>query len=188
MTALLPKDRRFTLPETLATCLAIAGVEAFDLDVAAERANYCALKWCGPRDWPDDWRQWDDATRKAQGRHVGLDGLSSTWFGHVWCNPPYSDVGPWVAKAWEEMRAARCFSVTMLLPSGREEQAWWQEHVEPWRDQDLDSDNRLTTHFLPGRPRFGRPGDPTCQRPKNRRPKTGAVVLHWWRVPNWGAP
>ena len=28
------------------------------------------------------------------------DGLSQPWDGQVWCNPPYSGLDAWLAKAW----------------------------------------------------------------------------------------
>jgi phage N-6-adenine-methyltransferase len=31
------------------------------------------------------------------------DALTQSWAGErVWCNPPYSDIRPWVEKAWRE--------------------------------------------------------------------------------------
>jgi len=101
------------------------------------------------------------------------DGLAASWAGErVWCNPPYSDIGPWVAKAWAEMND-RCRLVVMLLPANRCEQAWWQDMVEPRRDRSMG----LTTKFLRGRHRFERPGVPT---PKGGdRPPFGLVLLTW---------
>lgn len=53
------------------------------------------------------------------------DGLTQSWAGEtVWCNPPYSDIGPWVRKAWAEHAGAR--AIVMLLPANRTEQSWWQ--------------------------------------------------------------
>lgn len=41
-------------------------------------------------------RPWNSKTP----RHC-TDGLSESWAGErVWCNPPFSDVRPWVEKAW----------------------------------------------------------------------------------------
>lgn len=65
-------------------------------------------------------------------RHT--DGLLHSWSGErVWCNPPFSRLEPWVAKAWHEMRNG-CESVVMILPANRCEQKFWQEFVEPFRD------------------------------------------------------
>ena len=59
------------------------------------------------------------------------DGLIQSWGGEVvWCNPPYSELRAWVAKATAETSA----TVVMLLPANRTEQPWWQEYIEPYRD------------------------------------------------------
>lgn len=127
-------DERYTTRETLDWCARRAGVDGFDLDVAA-----CAEASCAPRYFD-----------KAQ------NGLLQPWFGRVWCNPPYSDLAPWVTKAWAELNANRVDLVAMLIPATRTEQAWWQRDVEPYRDG--RAAGRLSTHFLPGRTAFARPG------------------------------
>lgn len=59
------------------------------------------------------------------------NGLEQSWAGErVWCNPPYSDIRPWVAKAWGSCAEL----VVMLVPANRTEQAWWQDLIEPFRD------------------------------------------------------
>ena len=54
-----------------------------------------------------------------------IDALSVDWGDHIppderspwcWCNPPYSDIGPWVEKAAEQSRA-QSQAVVMLLPA-----------------------------------------------------------------------
>jgi phage N-6-adenine-methyltransferase len=87
------------------------------------------------------------------------DGLRQSWAGErVWCNPPYSNVRPWIEKAWAEA----CHSangylptgapvIVMLLPANRTEQGWWQELVEPFRDE---RSPYLRTEFLRGRTDF----------------------------------
>lgn len=136
------------------------------------------------------------------------DGLSQPWRGAVWCNPPYSDCGAWVRKAWAEYGHpgwepctckhgaqhhdgygtscvygyCECVAFTldrperivMLLPANRVEQAWWQEHVEPFRDR---SDSPLRVEFLRGRMRFDRPG--AVIGPKGDRPPFGVCLLIW---------
>lgn len=62
------------------------------------------------------------------------DGLHQSWAGEsVWCNPPFSDIKPWVQKAWAEHRTAT--GIVMLLPANRTEQRWWNVLVEPFRDR-----------------------------------------------------
>lgn len=118
------------------------------------------------------------------------DGLARSWANErVWCNPPYSDIRPWVEKAWLEWRRIEVDDIdalgaaylvpsspeliVMLLPSNRTEQGWWQELVEPHRDQGGD----LSVEFLPGRPRFICVGE-TAVLP-NQRPPFGCCLLIW---------
>jgi phage N-6-adenine-methyltransferase len=115
------------------------------------------------------------------------DGLKMRWDGErVWCNPPYSNLYDWVAKAWHEHPRTR--GIVMLLPANRPEQKWWQELVEPYRDR---QGSPLTVEFLPGRMRFSRPD--AVIGPKGDRPPFGCVLLIWhggwpWTVtPNAGA-
>lgn len=98
------------------------------------------------------------------------DGLSQPWHGRVWCNPPYSDLKSWVAKAWAEFD--NCENIVMLVPANRTEQKWWQEHVELQRRLGL-----LTVEFLPGRMRFDRPD--AVIGPKGDRPPFGCALLIW---------
>lgn len=102
------------------------------------------------------------------------DGLAQPWPGAVWCNPPYSDCGAWVRKAWEEWRAGTARRIVMLLPANRVEQAWWQDHVEPFRDRPASP---LRVEFLRGRMRFDRPG--VVIGPKGDRPPFGCALLIW---------
>lgn len=84
------------------------------------------------------------------------DGLGKSWAGEtVWCNPPYSDLASWVAKAIHEVSHG-CPKVVMLLPADRTEQPFWQRFIEPLRD----SGRGIRTRFLPGRPSFGSAATP----------------------------
>jgi hypothetical protein len=104
---------------------------------------------------------------------VALDGLRQSWAGErVWCNPPYSSLEPWVAKANRSVNAAL---VVMLVPANRTEQGWWQRHVEPWRDGRDALGPRL--EFLPGRPRFIKHGHDRVE--PNQRPPFGCCLLIW---------
>ena len=101
------------------------------------------------------------------------DGLTQSWAGEmVWCNPPYSNLYDWLAKAWAEFEGTR--GIVMLLPANRVEQKWWQEWVEPFRDK---PDSPLSVEFLPGRMRFIRPGVEIS--PKGDRPPFGCCLLIW---------
>lgn len=100
------------------------------------------------------------------------DGLTRSWRGErVWCNPPYSDIRPWVDKAWQEwMRGAEM--VVMLLPANRTEQGWWQELVEPGRQL-----GRVRVEFLAGRLRFI--AHDKTEVGKNERPPYGCCLVIW---------
>lgn len=98
------------------------------------------------------------------------DGLRQSWAGErVWCNPPYSNIAPWVAKANAETAAL----VVILLPANRTEQRWWQDHIEPHRDRG----GRLSVEFLPGRLRFLRRGATEIK--PNERPPFGCCLAIW---------
>lgn len=102
------------------------------------------------------------------------DGLAQSWAGErVWCNPPYSLIGPWLEKAWAEPSAL----VVMLVPANRTEQGWWQDHVEPFRDK---PDSRLSVEFLRGRLRFIAAGKDEVG--PNERPPFGCALLIWRRA------
>lgn len=141
-------DDRRTPPELLAECAELAGVEAFDLDAAASADNAKAPHW----------------------HDLAADGLAQSWFGRVWCNPPYSNAGRWVAKAIDE--APRCAVIAMLLPANRTEQRWWAELVEPRRRS-----GDLPVYFLTGRRRFDRPGWTIPA--KGDRPPFGLCLVVW---------
>jgi phage N-6-adenine-methyltransferase len=101
------------------------------------------------------------------------DGLAQPWAGErVWCNPPYSDIGPWIEKAWEEHERAEL--IVLLLPANRTEQTWWQEGVEPYRDR---TGSPLRVEFLRGRLRFIASGRSHVG--PNERPPFGCCLLIW---------
>ena len=52
------------------------------------------------------------------------DGLAHPWHGNVWVNPPFSGVGAWVQKAYNEAAIGRA-SVTMLIGARPDTQYWW---------------------------------------------------------------
>jgi phage N-6-adenine-methyltransferase len=81
------------------------------------------------------------------------DGLAQSWAGErVWCNPPYSDIRPWVAKALAETREGGCELAVLLLPNNRQEQPWWQDMIEPVRDR---IGSGVSTRFIRRRRNFG---------------------------------
>ena len=104
------------------------------------------------------------------------DGLQQPWTGVVWCNPPYSDLNPWLRKAWSEWRSrsGHLVRIVMLVPANRTEQAWWQDYVEPYRDGPVYP---FRTRFLKGRTRFIKPGQTEIG--ANERPPFGCALLLW---------
>ena len=99
------------------------------------------------------------------------NGLQQSWTGErVWCNPPYSNLGLWLCKAWDEY--PHTDGIAMLLPANRCEQSWWQQWVEPHRDR---ADSPLCVTFLPGRMRFIRAGATGIG--PNERPPFGCCLL-----------
>jgi phage N-6-adenine-methyltransferase len=101
------------------------------------------------------------------------DGLAQDWNGErVWCNPPYSAIEPFVAKA----AGMESGLAVLLVPANRTEQDWWQRWVEPHRD----NGGPLSVRFLRSRVRFlspetGKPGD---------APPFGCALLIWNRLPS----
>ena len=102
------------------------------------------------------------------------DGLAKTWaYERVWCNPPFSNILPWVERAW----TSGADLVVMLVPAVRTEQPWWQDHIEPYRDGRMTGGFELTTRFLAGRISFGHPGNPEGAGVGS--PMFGCVLLVW---------
>jgi hypothetical protein len=149
----------------------------FTLDVAAARHNAKCRRYytLGPGEsysakqlsfLPDEVVGDPDA--------LGIDGLAHEWAQgeRIWCNPPFSDIGPWVRKA------SFCpATVVMLLPANRCEQPWWQRYIEPWRDE---RGMYLRTRFLSGRRCFRNRGASIANR-TSRNPPFGIVIVIWDR-------
>lgn len=122
-------DTRETPLSLLAPLIAEFG--PFTLDVAASALN----------------------TKAPRYFDIAADGLVQSWAGErVWCNPPYSNLLGWVAKASREHRDG-CPLIVMLLPANRTEQPWWQDQIEPYRD----GRGSIETRFIRKRVDFGKP-------------------------------
>lgn len=75
----------------------------FTIDVAADSTNHRVARYYTEKE----------------------DGLKQDWSGErVWCNPPYSFIDPWVAKA-----ARREAQVAVLMLPVRTDRPWWHEHI-----------------------------------------------------------
>lgn len=71
------------------------------------------------------------------------NGLSQSWRGVCWCNPPYGrEIGKWVQKAYLSSRDGS--TVVMLLPA-RTDTKWFHEYIY----------NQAEIRFIKGRLKFG---------------------------------
>lgn len=164
----LQKDERYTLKPTIDICKPFVGLsidDEYTMDVAAcDASHWAPLYYTKER-----------------------SGLEVPWYGHVWCNPPYTNIGAWVLKAVamvERKQAgtleAPLHSISMLLPSNRTDLGWWQGYIEPYRD----CGGPLETYFLK-RQRFGYPGNPEGKpvkvdgKTKYGGSNFGSVLLVW---------
>jgi phage N-6-adenine-methyltransferase len=99
------------------------------------------------------------------------DALEQDWTGErVWCNPPYSDISPWVRKA----TLGGADLAVLLLPANRTEQRWWQLYVEPTRD---GKGPGPSVEFMAGRLRFLAPGAQSIG--ADERPPFGCCLVIW---------
>jgi hypothetical protein len=83
------------------------------------------------------------------------NGLAQPWAGErVWLNPPYSNVGPWLAKGRAAFWDGLIDCLVALLPSFTDRR-WWHANIE------LDRRcPEFELRFLKGRFAFGCPGNP----------------------------
>ena len=87
------------------------------------------------------------------------------WWGRVWCNPPYNNIGPWVDKAITELDAGNCISVTFLIPAST--CTFWFERLWARASQIV---------FLSGRIRFQ--GPHIHEEVKRANATNPSVVVH----------
>lgn len=101
-------------------------------------------------------------------RAEGGDGLVAAWEGDglVYCNPPYSDTMPWMARC-REAGAAR--PVVAMLPARTDTRAWWR-HV--WQPE-------IAVVFVSGRIRFVPGGGEMA----TGGGKFASAMPCWWRDP-----
>lgn len=72
----------------------------FSCDLAASAENHLCPVWYG------------------KGSPHGENGLAASWSGVAWCNPPFSNIAPWV-------ELCHCRPAVILVPANRTEQEWW---------------------------------------------------------------
>lgn len=153
----------------------------FTLDAAAARHNAKCKRYYarGPSPANDNGRQLSLFPEEvvADPDALGYDGLLQPWGRgeRVWVNPPFSNIAPWVAKA------TFCpATVVMLLPANRTEQPWWQEYIEPYRDDYAILDDDPRVRFLAKRRSFTIRGEAITNR-TGRNPPFGVCVVIWDR-------
>lgn len=88
--------------------------------------------------------------------------LNQEWFDNNWCNPPYSDIAPWVEKAIEQHRSGK--TTVMLVPS---------DTSVKWFKRAFESCNEV--RFISGRLSFV---NAATQKPVNGNNK-GSVLFIW---------
>lgn len=158
----------------------------FDLDAAASHDNTQCPMYCtqqGSFVQPVKDGLWARAPESAMLLHPA-DGLTFSWRGRrVWCNPPYSDIEPWIVKAW--MSGA---DVAYLLVPNWTDRKWWLTWVEDFRDgrgagSDVTEETgmELRTEFM-ARQRFLYNGEPIRTKDgKIGQPEFGLVGLIFTR-------
>lgn len=140
-------NRRYTTAEFMDFIKEKAGVDAWDVDVAADAESHHAPRWFSLLPYAGS---------------AGLDGLVQSWLPsdlgqcmvtlspskcvccaprmlwRAFVNPPFDDLGSWLAKTWATIKEANNIGIELriafVLPGDRNEQHHWQEHVEPFRD------------------------------------------------------
>ena len=142
----------------------------------SEKVDDRSTTWEDFQEFSHNWGPFDlDAAALPHNAKCGWfyspkrSGLTNPWSGRVWCNPPYSDIDRWVARAWDQ--SDNCERIVMLLPANRTEQAWWQDMIEPYRGK------QIKVHFLRGRRRFIAHDDDQIR--PNSRPPFGVCLVIW---------
>jgi phage N-6-adenine-methyltransferase len=59
------------------------------------------------------------------------DGLAQDWRGVMWCNPPYSTVDQWIAKAYEASKAG---ATVVCVTYAKVDTRWWHTYIEPFAE------------------------------------------------------
>lgn len=167
-------NRRYTPRAFMSWIKRVAGVEAWDLDAAADDESHHAPRWFSVADMPgsagvDGLAQpWAPTRTWRAMRSLMLDSGANihelpAW--RIFCNPPFDDLGSWAAKVWVTLAEAERdpqgveYRIAFVLPGNRHEQPFWQELIEPFRDgRAVRFGYRLECHFPPGRPAYAKPG------------------------------
>lgn len=164
-TKLKPEDdpnSRFTTRDLMtwikATCAQELSLPSpdfeFDLDPFAHPESHWGKEW---------WTKADNA-------------YARTMHGRSFVNGPWDECDQVVA--WIVAQLPRNFRLdfcAQVLPGNRQEQPWWQGLVEPIRDRRDRGGVVVTSHYPPGRSRYGFPGCPSFGRDMN----VNSLLLIW---------
>jgi phage N-6-adenine-methyltransferase len=76
-----------------------------------------------------------------------VDGLRQSWVGVCWLNPPYSDISPWVKKAYESAQQGAI--VVALLPAFTDT-LWFHDYASHGEIEILKGRLMFAHHDIPG--------------------------------------
>jgi len=91
----------------------------------------------------------------------------------VWLQPDFAKVEEAVRAAHLRIQSG-CDLIVLLMPWNRQEQPWWHEYIEPYRDGKQGS--VVSTRALKGRVKFGTPSDPEGMK-KHPKIVNGKIVM-----------
>lgn len=123
----------------------------FQLDVAASRHNALCEKYI-------------DESLNALSQSMEWLGDESCLGSYVWCNPPYSDIGPWVKKAAEQSKQNGVGVVMLVMMD--QSVGWYKDAIATCQEVRLVIGGRLA--FL----------DPETDKPVSGNNK-GSMFLIW---------
>lgn len=169
-------NRRYTTAAFMEWIKAKAGVDAWDVDVAADAESHWAPRWFSVCPYPGSagvnglMQSWlpelcdcaaTNPPEPGYSRLAHYDPAIELW--RIYCNPPFDDLGSWIVNAWDACERASLAGLELrigfVLPGNRHEQPFWQEMIEPFRDGRATRDGyRLDLHFPAGRQAYAKPG------------------------------
>jgi site-specific DNA-methyltransferase (adenine-specific) len=113
----------------------------------------------------------DSGNALCHGRYAideGIDGLRLSWNGErVFCNPPFSNKGAWMAKAHHAVQREGCPLAVMVLPTNSMDSIPWHDYVY----------GKYHYHVLSGRVSFI---DPETGQPKKGN-NSGTTIVYFMR-------
>lgn len=71
--------------------------------------------------------------RDGRGFTESLDGLKENWGSQNFVNPPFSDIEPWIKKAFEQW-TKNGYKTILVMPS-HTDRKWFRRSVQPYLDR-----------------------------------------------------